>query len=131
MGILWEVSLGDFLLVTVFLGGGGAFLTGRALANTWRPFVQLVGYILLLTAATRFIHFALFEGTLLSFQFYFVDFAILMAFAALGYRLARVRQMIGQYSWLYRRTGPISWRVVNHQTASGEAVGIARKIGKS
>ena len=34
MGIIWEVSLGDFLLVTVFLGGGAAFLTGRAVALT-------------------------------------------------------------------------------------------------
>jgi GR25 family glycosyltransferase involved in LPS biosynthesis len=110
MGVLWEVSLGDFLLVTVFLGGGGAFLTGRALALTWRPFAQLVGYILLLTAATRFIHFALFGGTLLSIQFYCVDFIVLMAFAAFGYRLARVRQMVGQYSWLYRRTGLVTWR---------------------
>jgi hypothetical protein len=131
MGILWEVSLKDFLLVTVFLGGGGAFLTGRALAQTWRPFVQLVGYILLLTAATRFIHFALFEGTLLSPQFYCVDFVVLMTLAAFGYRLARVRQMIGQYSWLYQRTGPVSWRAVNQQVASDEAPGIARKIGKS
>jgi Domain of unknown function (DUF6867) len=131
MGVLWEVSLGDFLLVTVFLGGGGAFLTGRAVAQTWRPFIQLVGYVLLLTAATRFIHFALFQGTLLSLQFYCVDFVILMAFAALGYRIARVHQMIGQYSWLYRRTGPISWRGANHEPPAREAAGIARKIGKS
>lgn len=110
LGLLWEVSLGDFLLVTVFLGGGGAFLTGRAVALTWLPIVQLIGYVLLLTAATRFIHYALFGGTLLSLHFYCVDFVILMAFAALGHRLARVRQMIGQYSWLYRRTGVVSWR---------------------
>lgn len=118
MGIVWEVSLGDFLLVTAFLGGGGAFLTGRALAETWRPFIQLVGYILLLTAAARFIHFALFNGTLLSLQFYFVDFVVMMALAASGYRLARVRQMIGQYSWLYRRTGLIAWRAVQHEPDS-------------
>jgi hypothetical protein len=131
MDVLWEVSLGDFLLVTVFLGGGGAYLTGRALAQTWRPFVQLVGYVLLLTAATRFIHFALFDGTLLSLRFYCVDFVVMMALAAFGYRVARVRQMIGQYSWLYRRTGPISWRAANNEPASREAAGIARKIGKS
>jgi hypothetical protein len=110
LGVIWEVSLGDFLLVTVFLGGGGAFLTGRAVASTWRSIAQLAGYVLLLTAATRFIHFALFGGTLLSLQFFAVDFVILIVFAGLGYRLARVRQMIGQYSWLYRRTGFVSWR---------------------
>ena len=110
MGFIWEVSLGVFLLVTVFLGGGGAYLTGRAVAQTWRSFGELVVYVVLLAAAARFIHFALFGGTLLSLEFYFVDFVVLMAFAAFGYRLARVRQMIGQYSWLYRRTGPIAWR---------------------
>jgi Domain of unknown function (DUF6867) len=110
MGIVWEVSLGDFLLVTVFLGGGAAYLTGRAVASTWRPFIKLVVYIVLLTAATRFIHFALFGGTLLSIQFYCVDFVILLAFASLGYRITRTHQMVGQYSWLYRRSSLISWR---------------------
>ena len=32
-----EDSLGIFLLVSVFLGGGGAYLSGRAIAATWRP----------------------------------------------------------------------------------------------
>jgi Domain of unknown function (DUF6867) len=110
MGIIWEVSLGDFLLVTVFLGGGAGYLTGRAVALTWRPYAKLIGYVLLLTAATRFIHFALFGGTLISIHFYLVDFVILLALASLGYRVTRTQQMVGQYSWLYRKSSPISWR---------------------
>jgi hypothetical protein len=117
MDTIWEVSLGDFLLVTVFLGGGAAYLTGRAIAFTWRPFYNLVGYILLLTAATRFIHFALFGGTLLSIQFYLVDLVILLALASLGYRITRTRQMVGQYSWLYRKSSPLSGR--NRESDTG------------
>ena len=110
MSFLWEVSLAEFLLITVFLGGGAAYLTGRAVAQTWRPLIKLVGYVLLLTGATRFIHFALFQGTLLSPYYFTVDFIILMALASLGFRLTRVRQMVGQYSWIYRRSGLLSWR---------------------
>ena len=32
-----EDSLGVFLLVSVLLGGGAAWLAGRAIAATWRP----------------------------------------------------------------------------------------------
>ena len=71
MGIVWEVSLVDFLLVTVFLGGGAAYLTGRAVAVTWRAARQ-AGRLHLCSsaAAVRFIHYALFGGTLLSLQYF-------------------------------------------------------------
>ncbi len=110
MGLVWEINLIDFLLVTVFLGGGAAYLTGRALALTWHPVAVPVGYMVPLTMATRFIHFALFHGTLMSLQFFLVDFAILTALTALGFRLTRARQMVGQYHWLYERSGPFAWR---------------------
>ena len=60
---LWEVSLFEFIRVTVVLGGGAAWLTGRATARTWSPWWKLVLYVVLLTIALRFIHFSLFEGT--------------------------------------------------------------------
>jgi hypothetical protein len=110
MSIVWEVSLGDFLLVTVFLGGGAAWLTGRAVAITWRSLWNLLVYIVLLTCAVRFIHYALFGGTLLSGYFFLVDFVILLALANLGYRLTRTIQMVSQYSWLFERASPLSWR---------------------
>ncbi|MEQ9689096.1 MAG: hypothetical protein RLO48_05135 [Bauldia litoralis] len=110
MGGIWEVSLGDFLLVTLFRGGGAAYLTGRAVASTWRPYRSLVIYIVLLTAAVRFIHYALFGGTLISLQFYAVDLVILLVLGSLGFRITRAGQMTTQYGWIFQRSGPLSWR---------------------
>lgn len=100
-GIIYEEdSFGIFLLVTVFLGGGGAYLSGRAIAQTWRPAPHLVAYMLVLGAAVRFFHFALFGGTLLSLQFYAADTVVLIACAGAGFYLTRRRQMARQYGFL-------------------------------
>ena len=64
-----ENSFGVFLLVTLVLGGGTAWLSGRAIAQTWRPWWSVVAYMLVLGAIVRFFHFALFGGTLLSAAF--------------------------------------------------------------
>lgn len=119
MGIFWEVSLGDFLLVTIVLGGGAAYLTGRAVAGTWRPYVTLVIYLVLLSAAVRFIHYALFGGSLLTLQYYVVDLVILLVIGSIGYRITRAGQMTSQYSWLYERSGPFSWR--QRRASQGDA----------
>jgi hypothetical protein len=66
--------------------------------------------MLIVAAAVRFCHFALFEEMLLSPTSYVVDFALAFAAASLGYRLVRARQMAVQYGWLYRRRGPLGWR---------------------
>jgi hypothetical protein len=105
-----EGSFGVFLLVTLILGGGAAWLTGRAIAQTWRPGWQIVVYALILGAAVRFIHFSLFGGTLLSPHYFAVDSAILMAIAFAGFRAARVAQMVTQYSWIHAADGPMRWR---------------------
>ena len=110
MGIVYQTNIIDFLLVTVFLGGGAAYLVGRAMASTWAPILLLVVYTALLSAAVRFIHYALFHGTLLSLHYFAVDVVILGILAALGYRITRAGQMTTQYGWLYRRSGPLSWR---------------------
>jgi hypothetical protein len=94
--------LGAFLLVTIVLGGAAAFATGQAIAQTWRPWWQLVFYMLILGAAERFIHFALFGGTLLSEYYYAVDSLIAIAVALFGFRVARARQMARQYGFLTR-----------------------------
>jgi len=109
MGVIWEINLVDFILVTIVLGGGAAYMTGRAVALTWRRLAQLLAYTIALTCAVRFIHYALFGGTLVSLRFFAVDFVILLAWAALGYRVTKTGQMVGQYSWLYERTTPLSW----------------------
>jgi hypothetical protein len=104
-----EVSGLDFIIITVLLGGGAAWLSGKAIAETWRPYALLIFYMALLAAGVRFIHFALFQGTLLSLHFYLIDFVILAALGSLGFRVARARQMATQYSWLYERSGPLAW----------------------
>ena len=105
-----EGSFGVFLLITLVLGGGAAWLSGRAIAGTWRPWWQLPAYMLILGGAVRFIHFALFGGTFLSPYFYAVDAAVCLVFSALGFRLTRARQMTEQYPWIYIRNGPFGWR---------------------
>ena len=110
-GILYEEpSVWLFLLVSCVMGGWAAWMTGRAMALTWRSYVHLIAYLLILGAAVRFIHFALFEGTLLTLQYYLVDAAVVLAIGSLGFRYTRARQMTSQYRWLYERTGPFSWR---------------------
>lgn len=105
-----ENSFGVFVLVTVVLGGGAAWLAGRAVATTWRPWWQVVFYSLILGGAVRFIHFALFGGTLLSLHYYLVDAAVCMASAFLGFRAARAGQMVSQYRWIYAPDGRLGWR---------------------
>jgi Domain of unknown function (DUF6867) len=98
------------LFVTGLIGGGAAWLAGRAIAQTWRPFWHVVAYMALLGAAVRFVHFALFEATLLSPEAYVVDTAYLLLLGALAWRMTRAGQMATQYYWLYERTGPLTWR---------------------
>ena len=105
-----ENSLGIFLLVTVILGGGASLLAGRAVALTWRRWWQVVFYMLILGGAVRFIHFALFGGTLLSLHYYLVDSAICMAAGFAGFRAARAKQMVTQYRWIFAPHGALDWR---------------------
>src|SRR6266850_3835780 len=97
-----EAYFGVFLLVTVALGGGAAWLAGRAIAQTWRPWWSIVPYMLILGLAVRFMHAALFGGTFLSLHFYAVDTAVAILFASLGFRLTRRSQMARQYGFLHR-----------------------------
>lgn len=110
MTFLWEVTAWEFLFVTVVLAGGAAFLTGRALARTWDTDVKLFLYMILLAAATRFIHFALFGGSLLAGWYYIVDLVVITAIAFLGKRVTRARQMATQYGFEYERSGSLAWR---------------------
>jgi hypothetical protein len=109
MTFLWEVSAWEFVFITVLLAGGAAYLTGRAVARAWEGEARLVFYMVLLAAATRFIHFALFEGTLLSLYYYLIDFVVITVIAILGKRITRARQMARQYSFEYVRTSALSW----------------------
>ena len=106
---LSDDSLWVFLVLTVIIGGGAAFLAGRAGA-IWKPFWRVFFYMVLLAAAVRFFHYALFDGELLSLYYYLVTYAILLGAALLGFRIMRTTQMVTQYRWLYERTSPLTWR---------------------
>lgn len=110
--MIWlsDDGLRVFLALTVIIGGAAAFLAGRGLARSWKPFWRIVFYMALLAAAVRFFHYALFDGKLLSLYYYLVTYAVLMAAASLGFRSMRTTQMVTQYRWLYERTSPLTWR---------------------
>ena len=110
MDLLSDDGLRVFLVLTVIIGGGAAFLAGRGLARAWKPHWRVFFYLALLAGAVRFFHYALFDGRLLSLYYYLVTYAVLVAAASLGYRMMRTTQMVTQYPWLYRRTSPLTWR---------------------
>jgi hypothetical protein len=107
---LSDDSLRVFLVLTVIIGGGAAFLAGRGLARSWKPFWRVYFYMALLAAAVRFFHYALFNGNLLSLYYYLVTYAVMLAAGVLGFRAMRTTQMVTQYRWLYERTSPLTWR---------------------
>lgn len=117
LSFFWEHSFWVFFFLTVVVAGIAAWATGRAMALSWKPYWEMVCYVLLLGLADRFLHWGLFldypldvyKGDLFSVHYYLVDTAVLLAFASLSYRLTRTRQMTTQYHWLYRRTGPLTW----------------------
>ena len=74
MSYLSDDSPWVFLVLTVMLGGGAAFLAGRGLARVWKPFWRIFFYMALLAAAVRFFHYALFDGELLSLYYYLVTY---------------------------------------------------------
>ena len=106
------MSLGLYIGLTVLLMGFAAYMTGAAIANTWRPVWQMVVYGLLLGFADRFLAFALFEAELLSFSGYVIDTATLLAIGLLSFRFNQARRMVAQYPWLYEPAGPLSWRKI-------------------
>jgi hypothetical protein len=110
-GVLYEEpSAWLFILVTVVMGGWAAWMTGRACAITWRPAIVLALYLVVLAGAVRFIHMALFGGTLLSLHYYLIDLAVVEIIGAIGFRYTRVRQMAARYGWLFEAAGPFAWR---------------------
>jgi hypothetical protein len=104
-----EDSFGTFLLVSVVLGGGAAWLAGRAIAATWRPWWHVAFYMLILAFAVRFIHAALFNATLLSPHYYSIDLGVCLIFGFAGFRVTRAAQMATQYRWINARAGAFRW----------------------
>jgi hypothetical protein len=92
------------------LGGAAAYLSGRAMAQTWRPYWQVPLYMVGIAAGVRFVHHALFEGPVLSAPSFAVDYVVMVVAASAGYRIVRAGQMADQYGWLLVRAGPFRWR---------------------
>lgn len=109
-GRIWEENPFLFLGLTVILGGAAAYMAGRSVALAWKPVWIVLVYMVLLGLALRFLHFALFHGTLRSVQYFAVDMVVLLVAGLLGYRITRVNQMVTQYRWLYERRGLFGWR---------------------
>lgn len=99
-----------FLLFTLVIGGWLAFMTGNALAATWRPFWQGLPYGILLGAAERFFNYALFGGELLSVTGFVIDTCLIMLITVAAYRATLARKMVLQYPWQYERAGLFGWR---------------------
>jgi hypothetical protein len=103
-------SIPVFIGLTVVVFGGASWLTGRALAVTWKSLWLVLPYGILLGLGARFLTFALFEGELLSLSGYLVSTAVVWLVMFVAYRLYRAHQMVQQYPWIYRRHGPFAWR---------------------
>jgi hypothetical protein len=117
-GLYAGESIAHVILVTAILGGGAAWLSGRAIAGAWRPQWQVMIVALLLGAAARFFHFALFHGELLSAASYCCDTLIFLIVGLFAWQATRATQMVRQYPWLYARTGPLGWREIRQENDS-------------
>jgi hypothetical protein len=94
----------------VALFGFGAFFSGQATAQSWRPAWQIIPAALLLTVADRFLLYAMFGAELASPGGFLIAVAILAAIAGVAYYFTRARKMVQQYPWLYERRGFFGWR---------------------
>ncbi|MBN9529255.1 MAG: hypothetical protein J0H82_23805 [Alphaproteobacteria bacterium] len=110
MGEIIGPNVWVFLGLTVVLFGGAAWMTGQALAATWRPAWHMVPYALLMSVGDNFLTFALFSGDLLSLPAFLGHAVILWAIAMVSYRMTQVAKMVAQYPWLYERAGVFAWR---------------------
>ncbi len=101
-----------FLLISVVLGGGAATMMGRNFAVNWRSPIAVIVAGIGLALGVRFLHYALFQETLLTPMGFLADAIVIIAFSLVGFRWQRADQMTTQYYWLYERTGPLTWRAV-------------------
>ena len=115
------------LALTIVMFGTGGFLMGQVVADTWRPWWHVLPYAALLAIGNQFLGFALFGGPFIVDSLvstgslplsdaifgYLLEFAVIIAFALVAFRVTRVRRMTTQYPWLCERAGPFSWRQKN------------------
>jgi hypothetical protein len=110
-GALGDNDFWVFVLLTLLMGGGAAWRTGQAVAESWGSLWPVAAYMLLLAAAVRFLHYALFSGPLFSLPHFAIDYCVLLVLALMGHRVRRTRHMSEQYPWLVERGGVLGWRL--------------------
>ena len=118
---LLGTSFGVFFGITALLTGFAAFMTGQAIASTWRPYWQVLVYCALLGVGARFLIYALYNGALRSLSGYLIGTAVLMLIGTFAFRLTRARRMVLQYPWLFRRTGLFTWQSLPPRSGDSES----------
>jgi hypothetical protein len=107
---LLGTSFGVFIGFTLIITGGAAILTGKALADGWRPIAQVTFAAFGLALADRFLVYALFHGELLRLTGFLIHFAVILGLATLAFRITRAHKMVAQYPWRYERASLFTWR---------------------
>lgn len=110
METLLGTSLAVFIGFTLIFTGGAAILTGKAIADGWRPAAQVVFACFGLGLADRFLVYALFEGELLHLPGFLIHFVVITALALFAWRVTRAHKMVAQYPWKYERVSLFAWR---------------------
>ena len=110
MEALLGTSIAVYLGVVVVIMGFCAYMTGQAIATTWKPVWQLVFYLLLLGLVARFMVFALYDGELFSLSGWLIATATMLAIGLFAFYVSRSRKMVAQYPWRYERAGLFGWR---------------------
>jgi hypothetical protein len=100
---------------------------GQAIAQAWHPWWHNIVYGLMLTVASQFLSYALFDGAFVVASFvsseapplgtalagYLANAVVIVASALFAYRITLARKMASQYPWLYERAGLFGWRARN------------------
>lgn len=110
MEALLGTSLGVFVALTVGIAGGAAIMTGRALADGWKPVWQVVFACFGLALADRFLIYALFQGEILNLTGFLIGFLAITVLGLLAWRVTLVRKLVNQYPWRYERVSLFACR---------------------
>jgi branched-chain amino acid transport system ATP-binding protein len=110
MESLLGTSPGVFIVLTGVIAGGAAIMTGRALADGWKPAWQVVFTCFGLALADRFLIYALFQGELLNLTGFLIGFLAITALGLLAWRVTLVHKLVNQYPWRYERASLFAYR---------------------
>lgn len=110
MASILGTSFGVFIGLTLIIAGGAGIMTGKAIAEGWRPVWQVVFACFGLALANRFLVYALFEGELLHLTGFLIGFIVITALAIVAWRITLAHCMAAQYPWKVERVSLFTWR---------------------